>query len=49
MKYKVFYNNEAYHGKRGVQAIVQQDPKVSWYVESHGNYYLFKDDELGHV
>lgn len=49
MKYKIFYSDEACRGKRGVQAIVQLDPKVSWYVESHGDYYLFKDDELWHA
>lgn len=25
---------------RGVQAIVQHDPNVGWYVESHGDFYI---------
>ena len=46
---RIFYSNGIDTGaQRGVQAIVQIDPKVSWSTESHGDYYLFKKDRKWH-
>jgi hypothetical protein len=46
-KAKIFYANGVNTGaQRGVQAIVQLDPQVSWYVESHGDYYILHENGL---
>ena len=45
MTTRIFYSDGIDTGaQRGVQAIVQADPKVSWATESHGDYYLLKED-----
>ena len=50
MKKRIYYSDTEFDDSgRGVQAIVQSDPAVNWYVESHGNYYLLKDDGLWHA
>jgi hypothetical protein len=50
MKVKIYYSDTEYVGeRRGVQAIVQLNGKVGWYVESHGDIYLKKEDELWHA
>ena len=54
MRYRIFYSdgscvdNDASR-VRGVQAVVQSSSSVGWHVESHGDYYLFKDDGLWHA
>ena len=45
MRYRI-YRDETRLEPRGVQAIVQKNDVVGWHVESGGDYYLFKDNEL---
>ena len=46
MKERIYYSNKEFDSsRRGVQAIVQPDRFVGWYVESHGDYYIKKADK----
>lgn len=50
MNERIYHSNREFDSsKRGVQAIVQSDSKVGWHVESHGDYYLKKEDGLWHA
>lgn len=50
MRERIYYSDKEFgNSRRGVQAIVQPNRAVGWSVESHGNFYLKKDDGLWHA
>jgi len=44
MRYRI-YRDETRLEPRGVQAIVQKNDRTGWHVESHGDYYILKEDD----
>ena len=56
--YRIYYSDSTMftegegsfeHPSRGIQAIVQHNKTSNWHTESHGDFYLMKDDGLWHA